>query len=211
MHAEEATRLHGGLSTTRMSEYLLRCGGDHVAALRLHCWNTEISEALYGPLQYLELATRSSMTARLCSHFGRNDWWDDPRANLNRVAQDKVSGVKDQAARGAAFRPLTITESLSFGFWVSLLGRGNDYEKHLWRPALHRAFPHWGGNRSGLHKKLDYLRVLRNKIAHHAPIHHRHLLADHLGIIECLGYIDPGLARMVGRHSRFPEVLARRP
>jgi hypothetical protein len=62
-----------------------------------------------------------------------------------------------------------------------------------------------------LHQQLDYLRVLRNKIAHHAPIHHRHLQADHDTILQVLGYIDAPLAALVARHSSVPDVLARRP
>jgi hypothetical protein len=57
----------------RLAEYELRCAGDPVAALRLHCWNIEISQAVYGPLQYLEISMRSVMTRKLVALFGRAD------------------------------------------------------------------------------------------------------------------------------------------
>jgi hypothetical protein len=63
--------------------------------------------------------------------------------------------------------------------YVSLLGRGDGYDQRLWRPALYRAFPGYRGPRQNLHRKVDYLRIFRNKIAHHGPIHHRHLTAGH--------------------------------
>jgi hypothetical protein len=94
---------------------------------------------------------------------------------------------------------------------VSLLGRGNNYNQWLWRPGLYRAFPGYGGPRRHLHRKVDDLRAFRNKIAHHGSIHHRHLIADHDAILECLRSIDTGLATMVERHSKVNEVLARRP
>jgi hypothetical protein len=100
---------------------------------------------------------------------------------------------------------------LPFGFWVSLLGSGNSYDQRLWRTALYRAFPGYHGGRHALHRKLDFLRVLRNKIAHHAPIHHRHLDADHEAIMTVLGYIDAPLAALVARYSSVPAVLASRP
>ncbi|MEV0597452.1 hypothetical protein [Nonomuraea cavernae] len=92
-----------------------------------------------------------------------------------------------------------------------MLGRGDGYDQRLWRPALHRAFPGHRGRRRDLHQKVDYLRVFRNKIAHHGAIHHRHLVADHDAIVECLRFIDAGLAAMVDQHSRVREVLAHRP
>jgi hypothetical protein len=74
MQEAEARRLSDLMSPLRMADYTMRCAGDPVAALRLHCWNTEISGAFYGPLQYLELAMRSTMTRELVTHFGQDDW-----------------------------------------------------------------------------------------------------------------------------------------
>ena len=57
--------------------------------------------------------------------------------------------------------------TLSFGFWVSLLGPGGrikgsalraNYEMTLWRPALRRAFPYRKTlTRREAHKPLNYL------------------------------------------------------
>ncbi|MBB3733821.1 hypothetical protein [Nonomuraea dietziae] len=212
MQEAEARRLGHLLSPVRMAEYEARCAGDPVVALRLHCWNTEISEAFYGPLQYLEVSMRSVLTSRLITMFGRADWWAHPRIDLTYGARQRISEAAQQIQRtGLPADPQLITEELSFGFYVSLLGRGNNYDQRLWRPGLYQAFPHFRGPRRELHRKVDYLRVFRNKIAHHGPIHHRHLVADHDAILECLGFIDGGLAAMVERHSRVKGVLARRP
>ncbi|MEV6031051.1 hypothetical protein AB0L65_07865 [Nonomuraea sp. NPDC052116] len=64
------------------------------------------------------------------------------------------------------------------------LGRGNNYDQRLWRTSLYQAFPGYRGGRHALHRQLDFLRVLRNKIAHHCPIHHRHLQADQDTILQ---------------------------
>ncbi|MEV4578782.1 hypothetical protein AB0K16_36610 [Nonomuraea jabiensis] len=212
MQEAEAKRLRDLLSPTRLADYELRCLGDSVAALRLHCWNTEISEAFYGPLQYLEISIRVAMTRELSVMFGRPDWWSHPRAVLTYGARQRISEATQQMQRtGLPADPQSIAEELSFGFYVSLLGRGNNYDQRFWRPGLYRAFSGYRGPRRELHRKVDYLRVFRNKIAHHGPIHHRHLIADHEAILQCLGFIDVGLAAMVERHSRVHEVLARRP
>ncbi|MFI7467503.1 hypothetical protein [Nonomuraea sp. NPDC049646] len=212
MDNAEARRLCDLLSPLRLADYELRCGGDPVAALRLHCWNTEISEAFFGPLQYLEVAMRSAMTRELVHRFGRDDWWNDPRPQLTYGGRQRVNEAEQQLLRvGLTPTPHMITEELSFGFYVSLLGPGNGYDQRLWRTALFRAFPGFRGRRQALHRKVDHLRIFRNKIAHHGAIHHRHLVADHDAILTCLGYIDRDLAAMVARHSRVPQVLAARP
>ncbi len=51
-----------------------------------------------------------------------------------KQAQEKVS-----VPRSSQDADDLVTE-LSFGFWVSLISR--TYDRPLWVPALHRAFPH---------------------------------------------------------------------
>lgn len=212
MQEAEARRLGTLLSPLRIAEYQLACGGDATAALRLHCWNTEISEAFYGPLQYLEVAMRSVMTRELAGHFCRDDWWNDPRPQLTYGGRRRISEAEQQLVRiGLTPTPHMVSEELPFGFYVSLLGPGNGYDQRLWRTALYRAFPGYRDRRRLLHRQVDFLRIFRNKIAHHGPIYHRHLVADHEAILRCLGYVDAGLASMVRLHSRVSEVLSRRP
>ncbi|GAA3242961.1 hypothetical protein [Nonomuraea helvata] len=176
MQEAEAKRLRDLLSPARLAEYETPCSGDSVAALRLHCWNTEISEAFFGPLQYLEISIRAAMTRELSAMFGRPDWWSHPQAVLTYGACQRIGEATQQIQRtGLPADPQLISEELSFGFYVALLGRGKNYDQRLWRPGLYRAFPGYRGPRRDLHRKVDYLRVFRNKIAHHGPIHHRHL------------------------------------
>ncbi|GII95374.1 hypothetical protein Ssi02_56050 [Sinosporangium siamense] len=212
MNTAESLRLRDLLSPTRIAEYEMLCGGQLTRALRLHCWNTEISEAFYGPLQYLELALRTVITREMSALLGQPDWWDNPTADLHFGAAQRIGEARRQLARsGLSGTAEQITDELPFGFWVSLLGSGNTYDQRFWRTGLHRAFPGYRGRRRDLHRKLDYLRILRNKIAHHGAIHHRHLSADHDAVLECLGFIAPELATVVRRYSRVPVVLARRP
>ncbi|GGT16201.1 hypothetical protein GCM10010176_070890 [Nonomuraea spiralis] len=48
-------------------------------------------------------------------------------------------------------------------------------------------------------------------IAHHAPVYHRRLNADHEAIMGILGFIDAPPAEPVARYSPVLAVLARRP
>ncbi|AQZ68812.1 DUF1526 domain-containing protein [[Actinomadura] parvosata subsp. kistnae] len=212
MDQREAKRLRDLLSQARLGEYEAHCGGDTVAALRLFCWNTEVAAAFYGPLQVLELTLRSVVDERMRELFGREDWWGHPRVNLLAGHQARIAEAhRKLRGQGIPAGPREIVGELSLGFWVGLLGRGRSYDQRFWRTSLYRGFPGHRGARGPLHQELDYLRVLRNKIAHHCPIHHRHLDADHDTILRVLGHMDPALAALVGGYSSVPLVLARRP
>lgn len=217
--AETLTEIEVSLSPDRFATYLAHTGGDREAAVRLYTWNTAVSAAFYGPLQALEIALRNAMHGELSNTYGA-DWYDCAAAGLDRGASRKVMQSKTDLQRNKyAVDPPHVIASLSFGFWVSLLGPGGyldetrarkaNYEMTLWRPALRRAFPHAVTlNRAGAHRPLDFLRSLRNRIAHHEPIFVRHLQQDYQNILELTGWISPHKRVWIEVHSRVPELLA---
>lgn len=185
--------------------------------MRLYTWNTAVSAAFYGPLQGLEIALRNAMHRQLSATYGP-DWYDSPRCGLDTGALNRIAGAKaDLEREGYMVDPPHVVAALAFGFWVSLLGRGGhrtgagtaraNYEMTLWRPALHRAFPHIRKRRADVRRPLDYLRTFRNRIAHHEPIFGRHLAADYASILEVTGWICPSTRDWIAHHSRVPEVL----
>lgn len=206
------------LSPERFATYLTATCNDREAAARLYTWNTAVSGAFYGPLQSLEVAVRNSMHLHLSAEYGP-EWYDGAHAGLDANARTKITQLKAELRRSNY--PVDtphVVAGLSFGFWVSLLGRGGysdasrlrraSYEMTLWRPALRKAFPHAVSlNRVGAHTPLDYLRTFRNRIAHHEPIFSRHLQRDYDRILEVIGWICPQTKAWTEAHSRVPEVL----
>ncbi|GAA2427850.1 hypothetical protein [Streptomyces macrosporus] len=194
-------------SEPRMARYLRASGGDAATAVRLYWWNVEASAALYGPLHCLEVTLRNALHDRLKQRYGA-DWWAAFSLNPNgRRLIDKARRKCEE--RG--LRPVptdSVVAELSFGFWASLLSRG--YDRRLWVPTLHRAFPHYSGRRDVLYDNLWSLVLLRNRVMHHEPIHHRDLAADHAKIYRLLGYMSPELVKEIRALDRFPSVLARR-
>lgn len=209
--------LVASLSPERVTTYAAAAGGDRARALRLYTWNTAVSAAFYGPLQGLEVALRNAMHRELAATYGPT-WYDDPACGLDAGTQRRVEGAKDDLRRdGHAVDPPRLVAALPFGFWVALLGRGGrggglgapkrNYEMTLWRPCLHKAFPHAKVSRVQAHRPLDYLRTLRNRIAHHEPIFARHLEADYRSIVDVAGWISLETRDWIDHHSRVKEVL----
>ena len=210
--------LEASLSPERFGTYLGATSGDRAEAMRLYTWNTALSAAFYGPLQGLEVALRNGMHRQLTAVYGPA-WYDNPKAGLSASTRQRIQTAKDDVTRGGYTPdPPHLVAALTFGFWVSLLGRGgpsgrpgqakSDYEMTLWRPALSRTFPHARLARAAAHRQLDYLRTFRNRIAHHEPIFARHLSADHTSILTVTGWINPEVQRWIDHHSRVPGLLA---
>lgn len=209
--------LASSLSPERMATYVAAAGGDQEKALRLYTWNTAASAAFYGPLQGLEVALRNAMHRELSATYGV-DWYDNPHCGLDVGTLKRIAGAKDELRRdGYAVDSPHVVAALSFGFWVALLGRGGhppggigpkrNYEMTLWRPSLFRAFPNARLGRSQVHSPLNYLRTLRNRIAHHEPIFSRHLEADYQSILTVTGWICPSTRDWIAHHSRVNSVL----
>jgi hypothetical protein len=209
--------LESSLSPERLATYVNAANGDRERAIRLYTWNTAVSAAFYGPLQGLEVATRNAMHDQLTSVYGLA-WYDNPACGFDAGALDRIDQAKKTLAKsGYRVDPPHVVAELSFGFWVSLLGKGGrgrapdsrkrNYDMTLWRKAIYKAFPHSRLSRADTHKPLDYLRTLRNRIAHHEPIFTRHLEADFQSIVNVTGWICPSTAAWIEHHSRVQELL----
>ena len=209
--------LVASLSPERIATYMAAAGGDREKAMRLYTWNTAVSAAFYGPLQGLEVALRNAMHRMLTARFGPA-WYDNPACRFDRGALNRIAAAKDDVRRdGHVVDPPHLVAALSFGFWVSILGAGGqgpyddpgrrNYEMTLWRPCLYRAFPGVKMKRGGVHRRLDYLRTFRNRIAHHEPIFTRHLEADYHSILTVAGWVCPKTRDWIAHHSRVEELL----
>ena len=191
------------ISKERFATYLRLANGDRRRALQLYAHNAALGAAFYGPLQALEVTLRNGVHNAMTSAHGT--FWFDGHL-LRRFQAEAVDMVKKELdwSRGPQL-PGRVAAALSLGFWVALFAKG--YESDLWRPTLHRCFIPTPA-RSKLHRQLNDLRRLRNRIAHHEPILHRNLQADHEAILRVLGMLSPGMEAWVRHHSRVLDVLA---
>ncbi|GII80674.1 hypothetical protein Sru01_56560 [Sphaerisporangium rufum] len=204
--------LRRGLSDSRLAPYLRASAGDAERAERLYYWNVEAAAAFYGPLHFLEICLRNVLHDTLTTHFTRADWWH--ATNLGdhneRKVREAATRVRENVRQrpGRVPGPDDVVTELSFGFWVSLLSRR--YDRTLWVPVVHRAFADSREPRRALHDGLLSLVLLRNRIMHHEPIHHRDLAADYAKICRMLGYLEPQAAYRLPHLDRVAEALGRK-
>ena len=95
------------------------------------------------------MTLRNSIDNCLAETYG-DAWYFHNDARLDYTCRRQVKEARDRLARNnQAITRSRMVAVLSFGFWVTLLGRGGilsvkgakaNFEMMLWRPTLHRAF-----------------------------------------------------------------------
>lgn len=205
--------LQQALSSQRLQVYKLAAENDEDVALALHAWNAHLGAALFLPLQMVEVSLRNAIDVQLSAVFG-HDWLVQESTAENLLDAYDKSKV-EKAKRSLRRRNCDVNQSnlmaeLSFGFWVALLGRGDGYHDRLWIPHLHKVFSQ-GLSREEVYRTLKHLQALRNRIAHHEPIFHRHLEADYATILRVCAWMHKDVAAWVDGFDDFALVLAQRP
>jgi len=91
---------------------------------------------------------------------------------------------------------------LSFGFWTSLFGR--KYEE-VWRHCLRKIFKDCNGKlvRKDIFPRLNEIRELRNRIAHHEPIFRREKFKDLEAILNLSEQICPVTAEWIEKETQL--------
>lgn len=201
------------LSSERFQPYLDACGDDPEAALHLYEWNQAMSGAMYELTGMCEIALRNTMASQLAVlHKGSPmEWFDDPHHLLQPRAHADIATARQRATRGGRLETRgRVVAELTFGFWRYLLA--SRYEATLWTPALRHGFPNLQPQRrQKVDRVVASLHVLRNRLAHHEPIHARNLARDIEDCLELLGWIDADVQAWATRVERATAVLASRP
>jgi hypothetical protein len=204
---EQLKALEKTLSIDRMRPYMILANDNKRLALKLYEWNTGLSESFYGLLQGLEVALRNAMHSSLCTDCGREDWYDV--YPLNEVHRDMIRKVKVRIlADKKPLVPGKIVSELTFGFWVVLTSP--QYAQTMWDKALHKAFVCRLG-RKAFYKRMDKIRKLRNRVAHHESILDRKLKDDFSLIVETVHWICPVTADWLKANNSFHSRYAEKP
>jgi hypothetical protein len=195
--------------------YLAVTGGDVRRALGLFEWNVRVSAAFYELLGGVELVIRTAIDREMRSWslrqgFGSN-WFAD-RAGLldERSRSDIARAVERIGTPLEQSDPDRIVSEVSFGFWRFLLtGR---YRGSIWAQAIRHGFPHLPlQNSQRFSNQIGRLHDLRNRIAHHRPVHHRRLELDLRDCYAAVRAVSTEAEHWLQSRSRAEMLLAERP
>ncbi|WP_242121932.1 Abi family protein [Sphingomonas lacusdianchii] len=203
--------LEQALSGPRFAAYL-GTHGDRGHAIRLYLWNGRLSQAFLFPLGICEIATRNAINHALSAVYGR-DWVLAPPFGLNTFSQQSHARALDRLVRAAIARGLPeptaddLVAALTFDFWSNLFR--DDYD-HVWPDhVLIAAFPNLvaGMRRRDVQRRAAEVNDLRNRIAHHEPIHDRQDHGAKLNaILDLIGLHSLAVRDFTRRHSTVMAV-----
>lgn len=180
--------------------------GDRARALDLYALNTRLFEALYTPLQMLEVALRNRIHAVLSASI-QPRWFEAPGFLAVPHQHEQVAeALVDLARERKEPTPGRVVAALTFSFWTTMLG--TLYENR-WQTDLHRIGRRDDGK--GLRRKelsgpLTPIRLLRNRIAHHEPILEWDLPKHHDAMLRITGWLSPPAAAWCRTLDRFDQV-----
>jgi hypothetical protein len=210
------------LTVDRLRSYLTLSGADVAHAIALYDWNAELSGAFYEDIGRLEVVFRNALDRAMVRHGKERGWrtvWYRrrqlfPGKQSYRARQDIAAARSRARRRGPSEVHGKVIAELNFGFWRFLCTRL--YLTSLWVPALAAAFPNHPkvgdphAVRSAVDHRIQQLHFLRNRIAHHEPIHQRNLRRDHDFLLEVVGWISSDARDWIAATSRCSAVLVRR-
>ena len=207
------------LTVERLTSYLEKTDRDEKAALRLYDWNIRVSGALLEDIGRIEILFRNSVDLALVDYGAsagrRREWYQQNRLFTPKGHKD-IEKARERARRSAGpERRGKVIAELNFGFWNFLCSQ--HYLTSLWVPALAGVFPQHPGApdpravRPDVHNRMNRLNKLRNRIAHHEPIHNRDLGGDRQALVEVAGWICTDTTKWIVARSRTREILGQRP
>lgn len=218
-HAAIAKRL----TMDRLRSYLVATNDDLPSAIALYDWNAQVGGALHEDIGRLEVVFRNAIDEALVAYGLAAGWptvWYRRRqlfpGRHGVRALDDIKVARERATRrGAPEAHGKVVAELSFGFWRFLCTK--PYLTSLWVPAVADAFRNHPGAgdpravREAVDDRIQRVHFLRNRIAHHEPVHHRNLTRDLDSIAELSGWISSDARDWIIGASRAAEVIRRRP
>lgn len=181
------------ISTERFEPYFKLAKNNASNALKLYEFNIKISESFYPSLHNIEIFLRNNFHLAISKIYGE-EWFLDRNLLAGTSGKEfvNIAKVEDIVRKSKIFNVNSVISNLSFGFWVSLLYP--NYEIKVWRPALRNAFPsNQKITRKEIHQKLEIIKLVRNRIAHHEFILNHDLESYHKSIYDILKYLSPEL------------------
>ena len=213
---EEFEELRELLTVERMGSYFQASSGDLLGAFALYEWNMTASAATMHTVGMVEVLVRNALDRQLSAWWrdkhGGGDWLDLPVLD-ERARKDIAEARRRASQRNGAPTHGKVIAELSLGFWRYLVA--SRYLTGLWIPAARHAFPY--GPADPRHRRivaeasLRNLHFVRNRAAHHEPLHRRDLTVDLRTSAEIAGWISPTARAWVLARSTLLEVMDTRP
>lgn len=205
------------VTAERLSSYEAACPKNLEHAFHLYEWNMHAAGSILSLASMVEVIVRNAIDTQLSA-------WSLKRHNSERwfncasLDQNGCRDIQKAVARATrnGSRPEKhgkVIAELSLGFWRYLSAKR--YLTSMWIPTLSKAFPRGprdlGKRRKAVESHLAHLVFIRNRAAHHEPIHSRDLRRDVATAIELADWISRDAAAWITDKEPVTRMIALKP
>jgi len=201
------------LSQARFQRYRDLCNNNDKKAIQLYKANIRLSQSFYPLLTILEISLRNSIDNFYSNYFSDPNWMrnqknyfmSDPLLWGNDYMKRKVTEAENK--HGTNITHGRIIAEQTFGVWVCFFQKS--YYKTLSGSSI-RVFQNLPPEikRRNIYKRLDSIRMFRNRIYHYEPIcfkEHNNInyfnlektILNYTYILEVMNWISEELVQMV--------------
>lgn len=209
MNSDFLARMDHALAVERLEVYRQDGVSAEIGFAR-YLLNLALCESLYTPLHLAEVALRNAIHRALSVRYSSETWYDSGLVPLSEWQRKAVAGAREHLMEmGKAHTAGRMVAELTFGFWAGFFNK--QYARNgLGFYLAKNAFPHAPREERDLAKldaRWERIRALRNRVFHHERIvHFTDLDAQHILILDVIGWIRPELRQLADALDRFATV-----
>lgn len=205
------------VTAERLGSYLRASGGDVADAFALYEWNMRAAASVMELTSMVEVVARNALDRELRDWAHRRragaSWLD--AAPLDPQGATDIRKARDRATRRGQRAEVhgRVIAELPLGFWRYLVE--SRYLTALWVPATQRAFPAGPPDLRTRQRdvafRMQQLNFIRNRAAHHEPIHARDLGKDLRFALDLAAWISPAAGGWVNATSSLLSIISSKP
>ncbi len=215
-------QLEKAISISRLDTYKNSSSSLNEEVLGKYIWNVKLSENFYFLLKNLEISLRNSIYDAYKNSYPKKSLFfinkEDryKRKEFHAIGSwkmIKIVKIKLIENEKKATDDRIISE-LNFGFWTKLLLDNHRNYRDMWRKIFKDVFPNMPIKRNidkekkEIAKKIDRIRVFRNRIFHYEPIFNRDDLDEiHKDILDVIGWINCELLFLTEMFDEYENIV----
>jgi hypothetical protein len=204
------------ISVARFGRYKQASKNDTKRAEKLYKANLRLAQAFHPLIGTLEVTLRNTIDNNLCIFFNDNDWILNQQSFMNLHLKGEIQKAEKRFKRNNVIVTSNkIIAEQTLGFWT------NFFEKTIYKNLkgnpikIFNKLPS-GIGRLEIHKMLDSIRLLRNRINHNEPICFKgnqidltESIENYNNISEIIRWINPDLLKWTKEVDKINKEIAR--
>lgn len=157
-------------------------------SFELYEWNAKVSALFLLPLHVCEVVIRNAVAESIERKYGTS--WEKNNSFIITLTSSYQKELRNISKKYSTTGK--VVAAMNFIFWQTMFT--SRFDTDIWNSLIYQALPNLPvgttskNARSDVYKKLENLRKLRNRIAHHEPIFQKALQTYHDDIVCLIGY-----------------------